>query len=148
MSKATAKARPAGRRKAESAGIEVRAKQALDYVVNTSKNTTNWMAVFNATFGPGGRVEELFPDEADRIAFTQTPQYRELFETIWSIRRQHGDATEEEMAATKASGAFNLRLPKALHAALVQEADEQGVSLNQLCLAKLAVQLRRAVQPS
>ena len=47
--------------------------------------------------------------------------------------------------ASSASGAISLRLPQALHAALMNEAEQEGVSLNQLCLAKLAVQLREAV---
>lgn len=34
--------------------------------------------------------------------------------------------------------AFNLRLPDDLHAALVREAERQGVSLNQYCVALLA----------
>jgi predicted HicB family RNase H-like nuclease len=38
-----------------------------------------------------------------------------------------------------------VRIPKSLHAALLAEAEAEGISLNQLCLTKLAVQLRAAV---
>jgi antitoxin HicB len=40
------------------------------------------------------------------------------------------------------SGKFNVRIPKSLHAALASEADSEGVSLNQLVLAKLAMHLQ------
>ena len=39
------------------------------------------------------------------------------------------------------SGKFNVRIPRSLHAALVSEAEAEGVSLNQLVLAKLALHL-------
>jgi len=43
------------------------------------------------------------------------------------------------------SGKFVVRLPRSLHAALIAEAEREGVSLNQLCVAKLAVQLQTEV---
>jgi len=40
------------------------------------------------------------------------------------------------------SGNFNIRIPKSLPAVLVSEAEKEGVSLNQLVLAKLAPHLQ------
>ena len=40
------------------------------------------------------------------------------------------------------SGKFNVRVPKSLHAALASEAEAEGVSLNQLVVAKLALHLQ------
>ena len=37
------------------------------------------------------------------------------------------------------SGKFNLRLPKSLHKKLAEEAEEEGISLNQLALYKLSI---------
>jgi predicted HicB family RNase H-like nuclease len=132
----------------KDAAFDARANQVLHYVLNAGLRTSNWMEIFNAVFSEGGKVDEQFRSESERIAFSKSPQHKKIFKLLSDIRTQHGDASEEEMAKTNASGVFNLRLPKALHAALVQEAEEQGVSLNQLCLAKLAVQLRRAVKTS
>ncbi len=39
------------------------------------------------------------------------------------------------------SGKFNVRVPKSLHAALAIEAEAEGVSLNRLVVAKLAMHL-------
>lgn len=47
----------------------------------------------------------------------------------------------------KKSGRILLRLPHSLHAALAAEAKREGVSLNQLMLAKLATSLARTVRP-
>ena len=44
------------------------------------------------------------------------------------------------------SGCFIVRLPQSLHAALEREAEQEGVSLNQLVVVKLAVQLSNLVQ--
>ena len=41
------------------------------------------------------------------------------------------------------SGKFMLRMAKSLHAELKKEAEYEGISLNQLCLIKLAMQLKR-----
>ncbi len=37
------------------------------------------------------------------------------------------------------SGKFNLRLPKSLHKKLAEEAEDEGISLNQLALYKLSL---------
>lgn len=37
------------------------------------------------------------------------------------------------------SGKFNLRLPKSLHKKLAEEAEDEGISLNQLALYKLSI---------
>jgi predicted HicB family RNase H-like nuclease len=38
-----------------------------------------------------------------------------------------------------------LRLPKSVHTALIREAEQEGTSLNQLCVAKLSAQLAAVV---
>jgi predicted HicB family RNase H-like nuclease len=43
------------------------------------------------------------------------------------------------------NGAISVRLPRSVHAALLAEAEAEGVSLNQLCLSKLVAQLRAVV---
>ena len=44
------------------------------------------------------------------------------------------------------SGKLLLRLPKSLHKALAEEAEKEGVSLNQLIMCKLGVLLRKATK--
>ncbi|HVT15133.1 MAG TPA: toxin-antitoxin system HicB family antitoxin [Thermoanaerobaculia bacterium] len=54
------------------------------------------------------------------------------------ILRQDGDRVPEPIAARAYSGVFKVRIPPEVHRGLVQEASEQGVSLNRLVTVKLA----------
>ncbi|HQU44453.1 MAG: hypothetical protein B7Z74_00320 [Deltaproteobacteria bacterium 21-66-5] len=137
----------ATRRRRSSAGIESRAQQLLDHARSLAAATTDWMEVFNGVFGTGALFSRLFPTERERLAFSTTSQRKEIFDLLHGLRQKNGDreAKNAEQDAP-ASGSFRLRLPSALHAALVAEAKQQGVSLNQLCLTKLAVQLNEAVR--
>ena len=49
------------------------------------------------------------------------------------------------IADITANGAISVRLPRSVHAALLAEAKAEGVSVNQLCAAKLVAQLRAVV---
>lgn len=105
-----------------------------------------WVEVSNALFGPGGKLTELCPTEAERAALAKTSDFREILRVIEEAREDAGDpvgAVGNWMST--ASGTTTLRIPKSLHAALLAEAEAEGISLNQLCLTKLAVQLRAAV---
>lgn len=57
--------------------------------------------------------------------------------------REEGDELPEPQEATEYSGQTRLRMPKSLHAALSQEAERQGVSLNMLMVTFLARQIGR-----
>jgi hypothetical protein len=99
----------------------------------------SWADVSNALFNPvDGLVARAYPTRKERAAFVETPEYR-------AIRKLVNDAMDRsglgEGAAPKKSGKFVARLPRSLHAALEKEAAREGVSLNQLVVAKLAVQL-------
>ena len=50
-----------------------------------------------------------------------------------------GEPVPEPLAERQFSGEFRLRIPPALHRALAIEAAEQGVSLNRLVSAKVAI---------
>ena len=50
-----------------------------------------------------------------------------------------GETVPEPLAERQYSGEFRLRIPPALHRALAIEAAEQGVSLNRLVSAKVAM---------
>ena len=52
---------------------------------------------------------------------------------------------EKQRSPADVNGTIILRVPKSLHAALFSEAEAEGVSLNQLCVAKLSAQLQALV---
>lgn len=120
--------------------------EGLRYARRLREKGLSWIEVSNALFGPGGKLTELCPTEAERAALAKTSGFKEILRVIEEARDDHGDprgAVGNWMST--ASGTTTLRIPKSLHAALLAEAEAEGISLNQLCLAKLAVQLRSAV---
>ena len=96
----------------------------------------SWVGASNAIYAPGGPFGRLFPTEAERIAFGNSREGKQIDDLIGSLPEPPVRPWPKEY-----SGKFNVRIPKSLHALLVSEAEAEGVSLNQLVLAKLALHL-------
>jgi hypothetical protein len=96
-----------------------------------------WVEANNAIYGPGGPFVRLFPSKSDRAVFASTKEREQIDELIDSLPDPPVGPQRREY-----SGKFNVRIPKSLHAALASEAEAEGVSLNQLVLAKLALHLQ------
>jgi hypothetical protein len=96
-----------------------------------------WVEANNAVYGPGRPFVRLFPSARDRDAFAKMDECRELDRLIDALPEPPVGPQRREY-----SGKFNVRVPKSLHAALASEAQAEGVSLNPLVLAKLALRLR------
>ncbi len=107
--------------------------QAAAQVVET------WADLSNALFDPeSGLIAKAYPTRAEREQFVQTEEYRAIRKLVDESRQRTGLVAG---ATPSKSGKLLVRLPKSLHAALEFEAVEEGVSLNQLVVAKLAWQL-------
>lgn len=132
----------ATRTKPVAKATAARARDALEFAQRQAAQAKNWVEFHNALFGIGGRLTELFPTQAERVAFGKTDEHRQIMELLEQL--QGND--KEEPAPPDASGRFVLRLPRSMHAALMAEAQAEGISLNQLCVAKLATQLRANVR--
>ncbi|HET6880969.1 MAG TPA: toxin-antitoxin system HicB family antitoxin [Pirellulales bacterium] len=115
--------------------------ELLSYAQKVAETTDDWMQVFNAIYAPGAMYGKLFPTKEERIEFALTDEHKQLYELLWKLRDEHGDRETDDDPSTGSSGSFVVRMPRALHAALAAEADEQGVSLNLLCVSKLAMKL-------
>ena len=63
----------------------------------------------------------------------------EAMEGYLEVKIENGLKIPMPERADDYSGKFNVRLPKSLHQRLVIEANQEGVSLNQLVLYKLAL---------
>ena len=96
-----------------------------------------WVEANNAVYGPGGPFARLFPSVRDRAAFSKTEESGQLDALIDGLPEPPVGPQRREY-----SGKFNVRIPKSLHAALASEAEAEGVSLNQLVMAKLALRLQ------
>jgi len=96
-----------------------------------------WVEANNAIYGPGGTFARLFPSVKERVAFAETEESRAIDQLIDALPEPRLSPQRREY-----SGKFNVRVPKSLHAALAREAEAEGVSLNQLVVAKLALHLQ------
>ena len=100
----------------------------------------SWADLSNALFNPvDGLVTKAFPKCKDREQFFQTVEYKAIRQLVSESIRSHG--LVEGASPKRKSGRFVVRLPQSLHRVLELEAENEGVSLNQLVVAKLAVQL-------
>jgi len=126
---------------------KTKADQALAAAQRLAKTADDWVDLHNQLFGIGGEITRLFPTEQGRTAFTKSGQADQVYALFDELRDKKGDPPKGEFSQklSRANGAMSIRLPRAVHAALLLEAEAEGVSLNQLCLSKLAVQLRALV---
>ena len=70
------------------------------------------------------------------------PMAEEILAGWLEIALEDGQEIPLPQRREEYSGKFNVRVPKSLHAALATEAEAEGVSLNQLVVAKLARHLQ------
>src|SRR5487761_1130873 len=125
--------------------VELRAAQALRFAKDLADKGVDWITIGNALFGIAGKLTRLFPDVQERAALAGSRAYKELCELLDQERDEDGDPPAELAdRLSPASGQTMVRMPRSLHAALLAEAEAEGVSLNQLCVSKLAMQLRCA----
>jgi predicted HicB family RNase H-like nuclease len=118
--------------------IESRARELLTRAREVAETSgVTWVEANNAIYGLGGLFARLFPNAKDRVAFAKTKESRQVDRLIDSLPEPPVGPQLREY-----SGKFNVRVPKSLHAALASEAEAEGVSLNQLVVAKLALHLQ------
>jgi hypothetical protein len=123
--------------------IAAKAQRLLEFAERRAKQTSDWLELHFAIYGVGGKANELFTTQSERTAFARTPQYKRLLELMDSLPRPASKGLGELVST--ANGAISVRLPRSVHAALLAEAQAEGVSLNQLCVSKLVAQLRALV---
>jgi hypothetical protein len=91
----------------------------------------NWSDFSNKFFGTGNPY--VPKNKAGREEFLTSPEYQKIQEFKNNLADNQPDIIGPEY-----SGKFVVRVGKSLHKSLVEEAQNEGMSLNQLVLAKLA----------
>jgi hypothetical protein len=116
---------------------------AVAEATKIARKVDSWMTLANALFDPeGGILARYFPKAEERQAFLRSPEYQQINKLLLQTMARTGLLPNP---VTRKSGKFMARLPKALHTALEVEAENEGVSLNQLAATKLTVGLRESV---
>ncbi len=123
--------------------IIAKARKVLEFAQQRAASAADWIELSNALYGVDGKATELFPTEAERTAYMRTAEYKRIVALIGTL--PHPKKNETRELVSNANGAISVRLPRSVHAALLAEAKAEGVSLNQLCVAKLIAQLRAVV---
>ncbi len=120
--------------------IHEKAEQILAQAKILAAKAKSWREFSNQLSSEDeGIVPKAFPRMTERQAFFETAQYGQINELLLGLIQRFGFA---DGIAAKKSGRFVVRIPKTLHSVLDVEAREEGVSLNQLALTKLAVRLQ------
>jgi hypothetical protein len=131
------------RQRNPSLTVAEKAQMVLAFALERARVAADWVQLDNAIFGIDGKATELFTTEAERIAFSKTPERKRISELLDTLPQPPvRDMGDLQVAAT---GTIHLLLPRSLHASLLSEAKNEGVSLNDLCLYKLIAQLRAVV---
>jgi hypothetical protein len=123
--------------------IVAKAKEVLAFAQQRAATVADWLELSNALYGLGGKATELFATESERTAFCRTKEYEQILALMDTLPQPQTKGFVKMVAS--ANGAISVRLPRTVHAALLAEAKAEGVSLNQLCAAKLIAQLRAVV---
>lgn len=115
-------------------------EELLHAAQEQARSATSWADLSNALFDPlQGIVSQAFSTRAEREAFMQTEEYRQIRQLVEDAKDRFGLVAG---ATPKRSDRLVVSLPRSLHAALQREAADEGVSLNQLVLTKLAFPLK------
>jgi hypothetical protein len=117
-----------------------KAAELLRAAQDLARDAESWADLSNALFDPvEGIVSRAYETRAEREEFARSQEYTQIRELIDQARDRFGLVAG---ANPRKTGRFEVRLPRSLQAALEREAASEGVSLNQLVIAKLAAQLK------
>jgi hypothetical protein len=124
-----------------SGKIVAKAREVLAFAEQRAGEVSDRFQLWNALYSAGGKASQLFETEAERAAFSKTNEYKR----IQALMECLPTPPVRENVNLTVNGHVSLQLPRSVHAALLEEAKTEGVSLQQLCVAKLVAQLRAVV---
>jgi len=123
-----------------------KAAELLQSAEELARSAESWADLSNALFDQtDGILAQAFSTRAEREAFVKTPEYRKINELLDQAKNRFGLV---EGATPKKRGRLVLTVPVALHVALEREAANEGVSLDQLVVAKLTAPIRHFADAS
>lgn len=110
-----------------------RAAQVYQVAQQLFAAAPTWMAFYRELLSTTGVARTLYPDATEYRQFETTSEFSEVQKMITVLRA--GNLPENDPMESQRM--ITVRLPLSLHQALCQEADERGVSVNQLCISRL-----------
>ncbi len=93
----------------------------------------DWVTFFREVLGLEGLVRQAFLAQAELARFEQSPAAEEIQQML----KQRRESPASPPKALEPTQMITVRLPRSLHKALREEAQEHRTSLNKLCISKL-----------
>ncbi len=93
----------------------------------------DWVTFYREILGLHGVARHAFPTREAFAAFEQSEDNKDILQMLAKLRRQ-GPVAMDENEPTRV---ITVRLPKSLHEALREEAQDHRTSMNKLCISKL-----------
>jgi predicted HicB family RNase H-like nuclease len=115
------------------ASTEAKEREMLRLAEIAFPKTGLWVVFYRTLLGVDGLVNRLFPNPEEKAKFQASAAHAEIQEMVAALRSSDtskGDSIEPERMIT-------IRIPMSLHAVLVEEAEQLGLSINQICVSKL-----------
>ncbi len=103
-----------------------------------------WTAFYRETIGGGGVARALFVDSDEARDYECSEEHSKVLEMLTILRSRdlpENDPHEQQRMIT-------VRIPKSLHDAICDEANELRVSVNKLCISRLLQKVDPAMIPS
>jgi hypothetical protein len=91
-----------------------------------------WPRFYEAILGPRGLLHQLLTTPEAIAEFVRSPAYKEIQEMLSQLRRRRLRRRGGETIKI-----LTVRVPESFHETIAREAAQAGVSINQLCVAKL-----------
>jgi predicted HicB family RNase H-like nuclease len=111
-----------------------------------ARSVESWADLSNALYDPvDGLLTRACATRAERETLVRTAEYQQIRELLEQARDRFGLVAG---ATPKKRGQLVIHLPLSLHAALEREAVSEGVSLDQLVVAKLTAPLKHLADAS
>lgn len=123
--------------------VGARAVQVYEVAQQLFAAAPTWMAFYREILSLSGVAHELFAKDEMR-QFEATPEFNEIQKMITVLRA--GSLPEND--PMESLRMITVRLPLSLHEALCKEAENRGVSVNQLCISRLLASIADEYLPT
>ncbi|HZZ77709.1 MAG TPA: hypothetical protein VFE62_04265 [Gemmataceae bacterium] len=117
-----------------------KAAEILTQAEQLAGSVQSWADLSNGLYDPqSGLLTRSYPTRAEREEFAKTPEYERIQHLLEEARDRFGMVAG---ATPKTRGKLVVSVPISLQGALEREAYAEGVSVDQLVVAKLAAQMK------
>ena len=110
-----------------------KAATLLDSALQLHAANPSWPDFYAAVFGVGGQIALSYPTETERREFQKSAEYGKIQGLLRSL------IAASSKPQRTASSVVTVRMQRTLHDALVEQSRQAKVSLNALCLQRLAL---------